>query len=281
MSIPVDVTSPFGTFSPSFVCRRCDEWRNGILETSWMGRRLLGRLRRPMERLCWSRARSIVDDVRFGLRWRLYRSGNWADSRLLLHPDAFDPTEIRSIIDLVEPGFTFVDVGANCGFYSLRIADVLAGTTTGRVIAIEPHPEMRRRLAFNARINPACRVHIVGCALGDRTGKARLLESESNLGRTRVSDRGSIEVEIRTLLDIVAAEDLERIDAIKIDVEGFEDRILDPFFRDAPEFLLPRIVVAELSLRDDWLTDWLSRAATRGYVEHTRTQHGNVILVRP
>ena len=203
MSIPVDVSSSFGSFGLGFAGRRCDAWMNGP-EAGWIGRRLPGSLRWQVDRLCSPRARPIVDVERFDLRWRLYRRGNWADSRLLLHPDAFDPTEIKSIIDLVEPGFTFVDVGANCGFYALRIADVLTRTGRGRVIAIEPHPAIRRRLAFNARINPTCRVLILGCALGDSTGKARLLEGENNLGRSRISARGSIEVEIRTLLEIVA-----------------------------------------------------------------------------
>ena len=216
---------------------------------------------------------------RFGLRWRLYRYGNRADTRLLLRPDTFEPTEVRAIIDLMKPGFTFIDVGANCGFYSLRIARALAGT--GRVVAIEPHPVMRQRLAFNARVNSAFPVLVLGCALGDHTGKARLLEGKGNLGRTRVSDQGSIDVEVRTLLDTVATAELHRIDAIKVDVEGFEDRILDPFFRHAPEFLLPRIVVAEHRWKNAWQTDWLRRAATRGYREQTRTRQGNVVLLRP
>ena len=81
-------------------------------------------------------------------------------------------------------------------------------------------------------------------------------------------------------MDIAAAEKLERIDAIKVDVEGFEDRVLDPFFRDAPESLLPRIVVAESSWSGDWETDWLARAADRGYRERTYAGKGNIILIR-
>ena len=252
---------------------------NEIYKAGWPGRFIFGRLR-WLERMCSSRTREIVDVERFGLYWRLYRRGNVSDSRLLLRPEAFEATEIQSIIDLVNPGFAFVDVGANCGFYSLRISRALVGTSTGtgRVIAIEPHPGIRQRLAFNAEINPAFPIRILGCAVGDRTGTVRLLEGARNLGATRVSERGSIDVEIRTLLDIVTAEKLERIDALKVDVEGFEDRVLDPFFRDAPEPLLPRIVVAEYSWNSAWQTDWLARAATRGYREQTRTRLGNVII---
>ena len=236
MAILVDDTSAFGHYSPGPVRRRFHASMNEIYKAGWLGRRLFGRLR-WLERLCSSRTREIVDVERFGLRWRLYRRGNVADARLLLRPDAFEPAEIKSIIDLVEPGFTFVDVGANCGFYALRIARAVAGS--GRVIAIEPHPEMRRRLACNAGLNPAFPVRILGCAVGDSRGTGRLQENERNLGETRVSDKGSIGVEIRTLLDIAAAEKLKRIDAVKVDVEGFEDRVLEPFLRDAAPAAAP------------------------------------------
>ena len=278
MAVLVDDTSPFGRYSPGPVRQRFLAAMNEIYKAGWAGRRAFGRLR-WLERHCSSRTREIVDVERFGLRWRLYRRGNVADSRLLLRPDAFEPAEIAAIVDLAGPGFTFVDIGANCGFYALRAARAAGGS--GRVIAIEPHPGMRRRLAFNASINPAFPVRILGCAVGDRAGPGKLAEGTRNLGQTRVSEQGPIEIEIRTLSDIAAVENLNRIDAIKVDVEGFEDRVLDPFLRDAPDELLPRLVVAEHSWSESWETDWLARATARGYRERTRTRWGNVILVRP
>ena len=221
-----------------------------------------------------------MDVERFGLRWRLYVRGNVADSRLLLRPDAFEPVEIASILSLVNLGFVFVDVGANCGFYTLRIAHAAADSEHAQIIAIEPHPGMRQRLEFNARMNSACRVNILGCAVGDRNGTAKLSEGTRNLGTSRISGEGSIDVELRTLLDIATARKLERIDAIKVDVEGFEDRVLETFLRDAPEYLLPRMIVAEYSWNSAWEYDWLGRATTRGYREYARTRQRNVILVR-
>ena len=277
MTILVDDTTPFGSYGPGYLRRQLHALMNEIYKAGWLGRRTFSKLR-WLERLSSSRMREIVDVERFCLRWRLYRRGNASDLRLLLRPDAFEPTEIEMILDMAEPGFIFVDIGANCGFYALRVARAAGGT--GRVIAIEPHPEMRRRLTYNASINPAFQIRIVGCAVGDRAGTGRLLEGARNLGQTGVSDKGSIDIEIRTLSDIAAAEKLERIDAIKVDVEGFEDRVLDPFFRDAPEALLPQIVVAEHIWSDSWETDWTVRAAARGYSERTRTPQGNLILTR-
>ena len=279
MPILVDDVSPFGTYASGYVRRNLHASMNHIYKLGWVGRRLFGRLR-WLERLCWSRRGRIADVERFGLHWRVYQRGNVADSRLLLRPDAFEPAEISAVLELVDPGFIFIDIGANCGFYSLRVSHAINRVGTGQIIAIEPHPEIRRRLAFNAKINGASTIHILGCAVGDHKGTATLLEGERNLGATRVADYGTVDVEIRTLLDVIKAEKLERIDAIKVDVEGFEDRVLDPFFRDAADDLLPRLVVAEYSWSGGWQCDWMTRAAARGYREHARTRLGNLILVR-
>ena len=279
MPILVDDVSPFGTYAAGPVRRYVYAAMNEIYKAGWLGRRVFGRLR-WLDRHLWSDKAGIVDVERFGLRWRLYQRGNVADSRLLLRPDGFEPAEIASIINSIVPGFTFIDVGANCGFYSLRIALATSGLEGGRIIAIEPHPGMRRRLEFNVKLNGALGVNILGCALGDHNGTAKLLEGERNVGESRISEQGSIEVETHTLLDIFETENLERIDAIKVDVEGFEDRVLYPFFSEALDHILPRVIVAEHSWSGAWKSDWLPHASARGYRERTRTRLGNVILIR-
>lgn len=279
MAVPVDETSPFGTYAPGYSRRLFHATMNETYKRGWLGRRTFGRMR-WLERHIWSDNAGIVDVERFGLRWRLYQRGNVADSRLLLRPDGFEPAEIGTIIDSVVPDFTFIDVGANCGFYSLRLAHAVSGLETKRIIAIEPHPGLRKRLEFNLKINGGLGVRVLSCALGDHNGTARLLEGGRNLGESRISDQGSIEVETRTLLDIVKAENLERMDAIKVDVEGFEDRVLYPYLNEAPDHLLPRVIVAEHSWSEAWRSDWLTRANARGYREQARTRLKNVILIR-
>ena len=273
----IDVDAPYGIYSPSHAAEIFYLIMNETYKWGWVGRRIFGRMRR-LERAVSFREKCIADVVRFGLCWRLYKYDNVSEHRLLLRPNSFESVEIDAILALVEPGFTFIDVGANCGFYSLRIARALEGD--GKVVSIEPHPVMRRRLEYNVNINSVPAPCIYGCVIGDRSGKVRLNEGKGNLGRTRVSADGTIEVEMRTLLDIVKDEQLERIDAVKVDVEGFEDRVLDSFLRDVPDRLLPRMIVAEFSWNDSWESDWLDRAKRRGYREKTRTGNQNVILVR-
>ncbi len=272
MTVPVDDHSPFGTYAPNAVQRRLYGFTPRLYRGGWAGRRAFGRLRWLDRRLA---AHDMADVHRCGLRWRLYRTGNVSDSRLLLRPDSFDPVEMGWLLPLVQPGFAFVDIGANCGFYALRIA--AAG---GRVVALEPHPQMFRRLQFNAALNPHASPRLLQCAVGDRQGEIRLAEDARNLGRTRIAESGAIAVEMRPLLDILAEEGIDRPGALKVDVEGHEDRVLAPFLAEAPDSLLPQTIVAEHTWSGQWRSDWTGMAARRGYRERARTPTGNAILSR-
>ena len=74
-----------------------------------------------------------------------------------------------------------------------------------------------------------------------------------------------------TLLALVEGEGYERIDAIKLDVEGAEDLILEPFLRDAPPSLWPGFIVIEDS-RQRWQSDLAGLLKRSGYrlVRQTR-----------
>lgn len=266
-----------GYYQPGAIRERVHSLLNSIYKYGWLGRRIFGRLQ-WLERIFSTRTRYVVDVDRFGLQWRLHRLNNVSEKRLLLRPDSFEPAEIDAVMKMVRPGFIFVDVGANCGFYSLRIANALGGT--GRVVAIEPHPVLRQRFEYNMIANSITAVSVHSCVIGDHKGKVKFEDNSNNLGRSRISANGKIEVKMRTLLDLVEDENLERIDAIKVDVEGFEDKVLDPFLRDAPDALLPRMIVAEFSWYECWESDWLGRAENRGYREKMRTHNHNVILLR-
>jgi len=268
----IDDESPFGAYAASPMRQALYACSSMLFAQGYVGRRLAGRLR-WLDRTAFRRP--IVDVVRFGLQWRLYHPGNVSDMRLLFRPDAFEPEEIAAVLEWAGPEFVLLDVGANCGFYSLR-----AAARGARVIAVEPHPVMRRRLRFNAEINNISSLRIVGCAVGDRAETCRIAEGAGNLGETRLDATGAIEVEMRPLRQIATAENLTRIDALKVDVEGFEDRVLGPFLAEAPDSLLPRLIVAEEAWRDNWQTDWLALAARRGYRKRKQTRFRNIILSR-
>ena len=77
-------------------------------------------------------------------------------------------------------------------------------------------------------------------------------------------------------LQLLQSERIDRLDAIKIDVEGCEDRILVPFFRSARRLLWPRLLIIE-DAGDAWSMDLFSFLATTGYRIAARSKQ-NVML---
>ena len=79
-------------------------------------------------------------------------------------------------------------------------------------------------------------------------------------------------------MNLLREKDISAIDALKIDVEGMEDAVLAPFFRDAPDTLFPRMILIEDS-RHEWKVDLFALFAEKGYTVALRTKQ-NVVLRR-
>lgn len=73
------------------------------------------------------------------------------------------------------------------------------------------------------------------------------------------------------MLQLLQSERIDRLDAIKIDVEGCEDRILVPFFRSARRLLWPRLLIIE-DAGDAWSMDLFSFLVTTGYTIAARSK---------
>lgn len=149
-------------------------------------------------------------------------------------------------------GFNFVDAGANVGLYTLSArADALAANVPFRGLAIEPDPINRARLSFNLMASAATDVQIAPVALSATPGKLHLLSTGlQNRGEVRRAETGAantIQVDAKPLLDVITAAGLDRIDAMKIDIEGQEAAVLDPFLTDAPTALCPNLLIVETS----------------------------------
>jgi hypothetical protein len=79
------------------------------------------------------------------------------------------------------------------------------------------------------------------------------------------------EIQVRTLLSLLTEKNINRLDGMKIDIEGHEEAVLIPFLEQAPEDLLPRLIVIENNYMK-WKRDLLALAKTRGYVNKTITR---------
>jgi len=112
-------------------------------------------------------------------------------------------------------------------------------------------------------------IKAVDCAVADKTGELTLFLDPLNRGEASLkivnsSQTDAIRVPAVTLLDLLSREGLARVDAIKLDVEGAEDLVLDPFFRDAPPTLYPSLFIVA-NVPDRWQTDVPNLLIGKGY----------------
>jgi FkbM family methyltransferase len=154
----------------------------------------------------------------------------------------WEPHVAHALADALESGFTFVDVGANVGYHTFLAASIVG--PLGSVIAVEASPENCRLLELSKLENRWDQVRILALAL-DRTPGLRYLTRHLGTNAGFLPERHDSLVEGHgfvvhaTTLDDIAPK---RVDAIKIDVEGAEFRVLDGgrsvIQRDKPVILM-------------------------------------------
>jgi FkbM family methyltransferase len=231
-------------------------------------------------------------DVTVGeLKLRCWLTDNTCERKFVFTPWRFDVRELAAIAEVLPADGVFVDIGANVGIYTLHAATRLG--TRGRIVAVEPMPTAYQRLLFNieatrARRTEWPRIDVLAEAVSEREGICELAIDAGNLGGNsivegaRLSPAGSVRslsVPCRPLLAALDDLGVTRVDALKIDIEGAEDRALCPFLRSAPAMLLPRRLVLENS-DSSWREDLRGVLAARGYVESFRTRLNTVCELR-
>jgi FkbM family methyltransferase len=183
-----------------------------------------------------------------GQRARLHPRDNLSEKRVFGAVQFWDPVEREALSALIASGpsgqpFVFVDAGANVGLYTLFARSASAGRPF-RGLAIEPDTENRRRLAFNLTASGADDVAVSPMALSDVAGEARLAGHGDNRGQVALGDEGVL-VPTAPLAQVIAEAGLERIDALKIDIEGMEKPVLGAYLSSVPQDNWPELVILE------------------------------------
>lgn len=160
------------------------------------------------------------------------------DGARFLMPSAREPIAFHCLIDGVyEPelvcvlrrflkaGGTFVDVGANVGVFTV-VGSRLVGPT-GRVLAIEASPGIRPFLEHNLKANSCSNSRMITKAVADNgPGKIDFWQAPGDrfgMGSLAPQFAGSpVAVDVDTIDHILAEAAVDRVDVLKIDVEGFE-----------------------------------------------------------
>jgi FkbM family methyltransferase len=264
---------PFGAFAPT----RAQRAINALAHRSRLKRGAF----RPMLSRLLQLLRAGPVDVRYqGAAFRFYHQASATERGALFNPD-YNLQELDFLRARTPVGGVFIDVGANVGTYAMALARHVGAD--GKVIAIEPHPITQARLAFNRAASGFAQVTLVAAAAGASDGELMIETDGDNLGASHiVTGQGSgnaIRVKSLRLQRILEEACVSHVDALKIDVEGFEDRVLTGFFKHAPPSLWPRAVVIEHLSRNEWLDDCIADMHARGYAEAGRTR-SNTLLVR-
>lgn len=144
------------------------------------------------------------------------------------------------------PGAVICDVGANIGTSAIYSAFVVPDS---RVLSFEPSPRALACLKRAVDANNLANVEIVEAAVGARAGRVALAETDYLAGSHLVPVEGGAFYPATAEVPVVALDDylirekkLERLDLLKIDVEGFELDVLDGAMEVIERFR-PRLVV--------------------------------------
>jgi FkbM family methyltransferase len=142
----------------------------------------------------------------------------------LFYSGTFEADSEKTIVAALKPGMTAIDVGANFGYHTFRMAKAVG--SGGKVIAIEPTAWAYNKLQRNVALNDF--MNIAPLKLGI---------SDTDLGPTEVSFQSSYRLDgaranvtevvpLLTLDTITKTYNVGCIDFIKIDVDGFEGKVI-------------------------------------------------------
>ena len=176
--------------------------------------------------LAWQSYPFVAPTV-FG--WRLAGDTKDMIQQYLYYFGLWEPELTYWIAGKLRPGDTFIDVGANIGYYSL-LASALVGKSGG-VTAIEASPAIFQQLRANLARNHVTKVRCVNIAAADRRGTLPLFRGpDHNAGETSLFQGPGFEpdgsVEAAPLAEILEPQEITRARLIKIDVEGAEGGVL-------------------------------------------------------
>lgn len=212
---------------------------NGRLRDAgvWLGTRLRRLRLRTASRVVARLARwlvpappaPVVVSTVTGARMEVDPRRNRGVDAAVYHTGAYEAGTVRFVRDLMAGAGVFYDVGANIGVFTVEVARSLGAS--GQVIAIEPGPRAFAILLRNIELNRLGNVTAIAVGLADVAGAKQLhLRPAANLGAaTFVGQRDTVPdavVEVLRLDDLVDDRRLPDPTVVKVDVEGFELRVL-------------------------------------------------------
>jgi FkbM family methyltransferase len=185
----------------------------------------------------------------------------------------YEAPEVRFFRRWLRPGDMVVDAGAHVGLFTLLAGRLVA--PTGEVHAFEPVPINFERLAHNVTLNGLANVRLNPVALGDTAGDVILgldderLVGESTCDYTIGGKHEAVRVPVETLDSYLGQSGDRRVRLAKIDVEGFESRVIkglgETLLKAPPEAIMFEINAKMLLGHGSSPTEIIEELESHGY----------------
>jgi FkbM family methyltransferase len=159
----------------------------------------------------------------------------WVDpasnfGKRVLREGNYEADLTRAVGQLLQPGQTFVDVGANEGWFSMLAAKLVG--SSGRVLACEPQERLWPVITKNIFLNGFANVQLLPFAVAEQPGEAvinlypSVNTGSSNISNTKRRWETQQRIKLLPLTDILGSLRGGNVDLMKVDVEGFEHKVL-------------------------------------------------------
>ena len=137
----------------------------------------------------------------------------------------YEPGTMCLMRRLLKEGDTFMDIGASIGYFTV-LGGIKVGPR-GLVLAFEPSPTSFERLLRNCQINNLRNVRASQCAIGGRDGHSYLYLSKEESSSTMLGPTAEARTPVIVpVTRLEKAMQVESVDLVKIDVEGYEMQVL-------------------------------------------------------
>ena len=153
----------------------------------------------------------------------VHEQGDLHVSKAIKENGIWEPYETQLILQALKEGSTFIDVGANIGYYTIAASAIVG--QLGQIIAFEPEPKNYEKLVSNISLNHQVNVLPVNAGLSNSTEDAQIFLSDDNWGDHQIYDRGLARESVPISLlhgDTFLDDKVDKIDVLKVDTQGAE-----------------------------------------------------------
>lgn len=172
-----------------------------------------------------SKKGNIATVKALGFIWKL-DTKRYID-REILNNGVFEPYATALVQQLLKPGMVVGDIGANFGYYTLQFGRLVG--QSGYVYAFEPVSRYRKRLLEHLKLNDITNVEVINKALSNKIGKAQIYVGECSGTFHWCAPKDAEEVQevpVTTFDAFVQEHKIQKLDFLKVDVDGHEPNFL-------------------------------------------------------